>query len=87
MSNDNIPLNFKAVSFEEAIGRAIVDALGYGMAPSDIIAQLIERGFLRDAGNNALEDVVRQLADMAEQLRRDLPTLPGRRAAGSGNEE
>ena len=45
------------------------------MSPREIIAQLIARGFLRDPGNNALEDVVRGLADMAEQLRRD-PATP-----------
>ena len=61
-------------SFEAAISRAIVDALCHGMVPREIIAQLIARGFLRDPGNNALEDVVRELADTADQLRRDPPT-------------
>ncbi|HWX34110.1 MAG TPA: hypothetical protein VNZ53_42635, partial [Steroidobacteraceae bacterium] len=75
MSNDTIELNFKADTFEEAISQAIVAALGSGMSPREIIAQLIARGFLRDPGNNALEDVVRGLADMAEQLRRD-PATP-----------
>jgi hypothetical protein len=75
MSNDTIELNFKADTFEEAISEAIVAALGAGMSPRKIIAQLIARGFLRDPGNNALEDVVRGLADMAEQLRRD-PATP-----------
>lgn len=69
MSNDIIELNFKADTFEEAISQAIVAALRSGMSPREIIAQLIARGFLRDPGNNALEDVVRGLADMAEQLR------------------
>ena len=75
MSNDIIELNFKADTFEEAISQAIVAALGSGMSPREIIAQLIARGFLRDPGNNALEDVVRGLADMADQLRRD-PAAP-----------
>ena len=65
MSN-TIELNFKADTFEEAISQAIVAALGSGMCPREIIAQLISRGFLRDPGNNALEDVVRGLADRAE---------------------
>ena len=69
MSNDIIELNFIADTFEEAISQAIVAALRSGMSPREIIAQLIARGFLRDPGNNALEDVVRGLADMAEQLR------------------
>ena len=73
MSNHTIELNFKAGSFEAAISRAIVDALGHGMVPREIIAQLIARGLL-DPGNNALEDVVWELADMADQLRRDPPT-------------
>ena len=54
MSNHTIELNFKAGSFEEAISRAIVDALGHGMVPREIIAQLIARGLLRNPGNNAL---------------------------------
>ena len=77
MSDDTIQLNFKADSFEEAISQAIVDALGSGMSPRGVIAQLIARGFLRDPGNNALEDVVRGLADMADQLRRDPATPTG----------
>jgi hypothetical protein len=40
------------------------------MSPREIIDQLIARGFLRDPGNNALEDVVRGLAEMADQLSR-----------------
>ena len=71
MSNDTIELNFKADTFEEAISQAIVVALGSGMSPREIVAQLIARDFLRDPGNNALEDVVRALADMAEQMRSD----------------
>ena len=81
MSNDTIELNFKADTFEEAISQAIVAALGSGMSPREIIAQLIARGFLRDPGNNALEDVVRGLADMADQLRRDQAALTGQAAA------
>ena len=77
MSNDTIELNFKADTFEEAISQAIVAALGSGMSPREIIDQLIARGFLRDPGNNALEDVVRGLADMAEQMRSDRATLIG----------
>ena len=48
------------------------------MCPREIIAQLISRGFLQDPGNNALEDVVRGLADMADQLHRDPATPTGR---------
>jgi hypothetical protein len=77
MSNDTIQLNFNADNFEEAISQAIVAALGSGMSPREIIAQLIARGFLRDPGNNALEDVLRGLADMAEQMRCDRATLNG----------
>ena len=69
MSNDTIQLNFKADTFEEAISQAIVVALGSGMSPREIVAQLIARDFLRDPGNNALEDVVRGLADLADRLR------------------
>ena len=76
MSN-TIELNFKADTFEEAISQAIVAALRAGMCPREIIAQLISRGFLRDPGNNALEDVVRGLADMADQLHRDPATPTG----------
>ena len=47
------------------------------MPPREIIDQLIARGFIRDPGNNALEDVVQGLADMAEQMRRDPATLIG----------
>jgi hypothetical protein len=47
------------------------------MSPREIIAQLIARGFLRDPGNNALEDVLRALADMAEQMRSDRLTPIG----------
>jgi hypothetical protein len=68
------------------ISQAIVAALGSGMSAREIIAQLIARGFLRDPGNNALEDVVRGLADMADQLRRDPATPTGQAAAGTRHE-
>jgi hypothetical protein len=55
----------------DAICQAIAAYLGKGMPPREIIEQLITRGFVRDPGNNALEDVVQGLADMAEQMRRD----------------
>jgi len=71
MSNDTIQLNFKINTFEEAISQAIVVALGSGMSPREIVAQLIARDFLRDPGNNALEDVVRGLADLADGLRHE----------------
>ena len=40
------------------------------MPAREIIDQLISRGFIRDPGNNAREDVVQRLADIAEQMRR-----------------
>jgi len=51
--------------------------LGKGMPPREIIDQLSARGVVRDPGNNALEDVVQGLADMAEQMHRDRATLIG----------
>jgi hypothetical protein len=39
------------------------------MPPREILDQLISRGFIRDPGNNALEDVVQTLAEVAEQIR------------------
>jgi hypothetical protein len=45
------------------------------MCSREIFAQLIARDFLRDPGNNALEDVVRAL--MAEQMRSDRATPIG----------
>jgi hypothetical protein len=66
-----IELNYQADSLDDAICQAIVAYLGKGMAPREIIDQLIARGFVRDPGNNALEDVVQGLADMAELMRRD----------------
>jgi hypothetical protein len=70
MSEDTIELNLKVDNFKESISQTIVAALGSGMAPRKIIAQLIARGFLRDPGNNALEAVVQTLEDMAKQMRR-----------------
>jgi hypothetical protein len=43
--------------------------LSYGMPPREILDQLISRSFIRDPGNNALEDVVQTLAEVAEQVR------------------
>ena len=72
-----IELNDQADSLDDAICQAIVAYLGKGMPPREIIDQFIARGFVRDPGNNALEDVVQGLADMAEQMRRDRATLIG----------
>ena len=69
-----IELNYHAETVEEAICQAIVAYLGYGMPPREILDQLIARGFVRDPGNNALEDVVQGLANIAEQMRRDRAT-------------
>ena len=71
MSNDTIQLNFNADNFEEAICGAIVTNLGCGMHPREILDQLIARRLIRDPGNNALEDVVQRLADIAEHMKRD----------------
>jgi hypothetical protein len=72
-----IELNYQTESLEEAICQAIVAYLGFGMPPREIVDQLIARGFIRDPGNNAFEDVVQRLADLAEQMRRDRGTLIG----------
>jgi hypothetical protein len=48
MSKDTIELDFRANTFKEAVSQAIVAALGSGMAPREIVAQLIARDFLRD---------------------------------------
>jgi hypothetical protein len=66
-----IELNYQAETIEEAICQTIVAYLGKGMPPREILGQLIERGFVRDPGNNALEVVVQRLVEMAEQMRRD----------------
>jgi hypothetical protein len=65
-----IEINYQAKNLETAICEAIVTYLGYGMSAREIIDQLISRGFIRDPGNNAREDVVQRLADIDEQLRR-----------------
>ena len=65
-----IELNYQAETLEEAICQAIVAYLGHGMPPREIIDQLIARGFIRDPGENALEDVVQGLAVLAGQMRR-----------------
>jgi hypothetical protein len=72
-----IELNYQAETLEEAVCQAIVACLGDGMPPREIIDQLIARGFIRDPGNNALQDVVQRLADLSEQMRRDRATLIG----------
>lgn len=72
-----IELNYQAQTLEEAICQAIVANLSYGMPPREILEQLIARGFIRDPGNNALEDVVQGLADIAEQIRCDRSTPIG----------
>ena len=72
-----IELNYQANSLDDAICQAIVAYLGKGMPPREIIDQLIARGLIRDPGNNALEDVVQGLADMAEQMRSDRAMLIG----------
>jgi len=72
-----IEINYQADTVETAISEAIVTYLGYlgyGMPACEIIDQLISRGFIRDPGNNALEDVVQRLADIAEQMRREQVT-------------
>ena len=38
------------------------------MPARDVIDQLISRGFIRDPGNNAREDVVQRLAELAKQM-------------------
>ena len=63
-----IEINYHAETLETAISEAIVTYLGYGMPAREIIGQLISRGFIRDPGNNAREDVVQRLADIAEQM-------------------
>ena len=72
-----IELNYQVETLEEAICQAIVQDLGYGMPPREILDQLISRGFIRDPGNNALEDAVQALAEVAEQMRCRRATLIG----------
>jgi len=69
-----IEINYQAETLETAVCEAIVTYLGYRMPPCEIIDQLISRGFIRDPGNNAREDVVQRLADIAEQMRRERAT-------------
>ena len=69
-----IEINYQAETLETAICEAIVTYLGYGMPACEIIEQLISRGFIRDPGNNAREDVVQRLADIAEQMRHEQAT-------------
>jgi hypothetical protein len=66
-----IEINYQAETLETAICEAIVTYLGYGMPGCEIIDQLISRGLIRDPGDNAREDVVQRLADIAEQIRRE----------------
>ena len=66
-----IELNYRADSLDDATYQAKVVYLGKGMTSREIIHQLIARGFVWHPGNNALEDVVRGLAEMAEKMRRD----------------
>ncbi len=80
-----IEINYHAETLEKAICEAIVTYLGYGMPASEIIDQLISRGFIRDPGNNAREVVVQRLADVAERMRRGIPSLdPSAYTAPSG---
>jgi hypothetical protein len=60
-----IEINYHAETLETAICEAIV---------TEIIDQLTSRGFIRDPGNNAREDVVQKLVDIAEQMRRERAT-------------
>jgi hypothetical protein len=58
-----IEINYHAETLETAICEAIVTYLWYGMPAREIIDQLTSRGFIRDPGNNAREDVVQKLVD------------------------
>ena len=66
-----IEINYQAETLETASCEGIVTYLGYGMPACEIIDQLISRGLIRDPGDNAREDVVQRLADIAEQIRRE----------------
>ena len=72
-----IELDYQAETFERALSQAIVAYLSCGMPPREILDQLIARDLIRDPGDNALEDVVQRLADIAEQMNRDRVTLFG----------
>jgi hypothetical protein len=84
-----IEINYHAETLQTAICEAIVTYLGYGMPAREIIDQLISRGFIRDPGNNAREDVVQRLADIAEQMRRgrvtQIPNNPSACTEPSGS--
>jgi hypothetical protein len=69
-SGMRIEINYHAETLQTAICEAIATYLGNGMPAREIIDQLISRGFIRDPGNNAREDVVQRLADIAEQMHR-----------------
>jgi hypothetical protein len=64
-----IELDYRAETLEEAICRAIVAYLGYGMPPREILDQLIGRALIRNPGNNALQDVVQELYGRADAQR------------------
>jgi hypothetical protein len=66
-----IEINYQVETLEKAICEAIVTYLGHGMPAREIIDQLVFRGFIRDPGNNAREDVIQILADIAERMRRE----------------
>ena len=66
-----IELNYQAETLEEAICQTIVAYLRKVMAPRELLDQLIEMGFVRNPGNNALEVVVQRLGEMAEQMHHD----------------
>jgi hypothetical protein len=68
----SIEINYQAETLETAICEAIVNYLGHGIPAREIIDQLMSRGFIRDPGSSAREDVVQILADIAEQMRRIL---------------
>jgi hypothetical protein len=63
-----IELNYQAETFEEAVCPAIVACLRKGMPPREILDQLIERGFVRYPGDNALEVVAQRLGEIAKQM-------------------
>jgi hypothetical protein len=66
-----IELNYQAETFEEAVCQTIVTYLGKGMAPREILDQLIERNFVRYPGDNAFEVVVQRLGEIAGQMHHD----------------
>jgi hypothetical protein len=72
-----IEFNYQAENFEEAVCQTIVAYLRKGMPPREILDQLIERGFVRYPGDNALEVVVQRLEEVAEQMHRDRTCTSG----------